>query len=265
MQQSLQFAQPLAQPPIEVQQLAEAHHLGTLVAIYPKKKLGFGVQMILFIIALFFVGSPVFAQWQFFSQGIASYSLLVLLLFLGFNLIWYGVLIIVFTVVFRNRKHQGYIYIEGFLCYGGSKTIIVRWEEIESVWRGTENDGSIALNTLKIQKTDGKTINVGGHISNAVQFCENLEQEYVARKLPGTIERYNAGALIAFGKLMVSQQGLSKGNSFLPWDVVEIARVSDKHISIKKLGKRIGWFHGIVPNVPDACLLRALLQYVRPG
>lgn len=261
MQQDLLFDQSL---PIDVQQLAQAHHLGTLTAFYPRKKPGIGGWIARCLIVLLFIIGPLALQSLVFFPNLAGSSSAFLLALLGFDLIWYGIAFAVLFPWYRNRKQQGYIFTEGFLCYGGSKTVLVQWDEIETVWRGTQSEDSISLNTLKILKTDGQRVSVGNYISNAVQFCDALEREYVTRRLPGVIERYNTGIPIAFGKLVVDRRGLSKGKDALSWHEVEKAYVSDRYVSIKKLEKRIGWFHDSIPDVPDACILRALLQYVRP-
>ena len=261
MQHDILFDQAL---PIEIQQLAQAHHLGELTASYPRKKLGIGRGLAWSVIVLLFLISPLALEGLFFFPNLAEINRYALLAMLGFDLAWYGILYAVLFPLYRNRRQQGYVFTEGFLCYGGAQTVLVRWEEIETVWRGTMGEDSISLNTLKIRKTDGQTISVGDSIRNAVQFCDHLEREYVARKLPGVIERYHAGAPLAFGKLIVSQQGLSKGNEILPWHEVERAEVSDRYVTIKKRGKWIGWFYNSVPRVPDACILRALLLYARP-
>lgn len=262
MQQEFLSSQTL---PIEVQQLAEAYNLGRLIGLYPKKKPGIGGWIARFLLVLLFITAPLVVEWPMFFSYLARIPVPILLAVLGFDLVWYGIIFAVLFPWYRNRRQQGYVFAAGFLCYGGSKTVLVRWEEIETVWRGTTGDEGVSLNSLKIRKTDGQTISLGSYISDAVQFCDALEREYVARKLPGVIEQYNAGAPIAFGKLIVGQHGLSKGKEILPWHEVEKAEVNDKRVNIKRRGKRIGWFYSSVPNVPDACILRALLPYVLYG
>src|SRR5215467_4237358 len=100
MDQLLQYTQQL---PIEIQQLAEANHLGSLANIYRRKISGPIARIVGLTFVLLLLIGPIIFQWFFLgysiSNAIASLDWPVLLPFASFNLFWYGVIILTTVVI----------------------------------------------------------------------------------------------------------------------------------------------------------------------
>ena len=111
-------------------------------------------------------------------------------------------------------------------------------------------------------KTDGTELKVRVIVlRDAPEIYSTIEHEFVRIRLPGTIEQYEAGNDIAFGKLSVNKLGLTRKGETLPWSQVQSIDVGEQRVEIKKEGQKRGnWFVGSVPN---QSLLRELVTHMR--
>src|SRR5262249_34945181 len=93
----------------------------------------------------------------------------------------------------------------------------------------------------------------------------HIERHFVEARLPALIEQYNAGTEIAFGsspaELRVSLNGVSESGDLLPWFRVEKAEVGPDFVLIRKEGQTSDWYRALISHVPNAALLKALLDY----
>lgn len=261
MSQYLQFAEQI---PVEVQQLAEAYHLGTPTAIYNKTSnspVAFGCT-IAFLVPFYI--APLITLWPLISNHTFLQQPAYLLII--FDLVWYGILILItwgVTSMYRNRHELVVTYTEGFVYQKRRKTEVLRWEWIETIWRGVEDEGSVNLKSMRIRKTDGTQFSFAPMLRDSLEICDAIEREFVRVRSPGMIEQYDAGGILFFDKLGFQLGGISNGKDILPWSSVASIEVSKNHVTIKKEGKMWPWYWRPVPQVPNACLLRELVTHIR--
>lgn len=139
---------PPQQVPPNVQQLATAHKLGALTAVYTKASLKVFVGSALLL--LFFV-IPFCSMLSSLSKS-AAYTSGPPLLFSLFAFVCVcGAIVFVF---FSYRYRQVYLYMEGLVYCTWRSAGVLRWEAIEQLsWR---KRGSTV--SLRVRKTDGTQI-----------------------------------------------------------------------------------------------------------
>ena len=269
MDQLMQYAQQL---PIEVQQLDEAHQLGSLTAFYRRTILNPLVRLVGWILLLLLLIGPIAIEWHFFgdqiSQAFSNADWLPILTFALFDLIWY-VIIIGFTITLQqHRNDRAYVFTNGIITVVGKQSVVYRWDQLQTIWRGTkDNEGGINTNTLRLRKTDGTEIKSSQFpgVQHASELCDTIEHEFVRLNLPAAIDIFRSGMPLTFGKLTISLSGVDKSKGeILPWSQVTHFDVTKRDITIRKEGrKHLGWFHAFIPDVPNSCLLRELVAHIR--
>ncbi|HEY0755076.1 MAG TPA: DUF6585 family protein [Ktedonobacteraceae bacterium] len=248
--------------PAQLQQIAETQHMGECVAVYPRKFETYPIPVAIFV--TFLVGLATLAlpltilSWSF-------YLLLLLLLFLT-------IYVPLFRARIIHRQDQIVLYAAGFITFLGRVATAYRWETIESVLRGTaqsEGEGIGDIDEIVV-KAGTKKCKLSKDMSQHARadLCDRVERGYVSYHLPHVIARYNGGEEIAFGStpadtLFFSQAGFRDAQEALPWALVEKAEVGPALIVIRKEGRTSDWYHKLICNVPNAALLKALLEYQR--
>jgi hypothetical protein len=81
-------------------------------------------------------------------------------------------------------------------------------------------------------------------------------------RLPGALQRFNAGQTVSFGPLMVSQNGIVKGDKMLPWSEIAEVRTHRGSVDVYKAGKRLPWASTAVSKIPNYSVFDALLRAV---
>jgi hypothetical protein len=110
-----------------------------------------------------------------------------------------------------------------------------------------------------------------------VLYCHTIipriEQEIMSRDLPDILARYGAGEILKFGKIRVDKEGITTG-SYNNRDghkkPIKSIRWGEVYLQVKEYGLSISFikkadgksFRISLFNIPNACLLRALLQSI---
>ena len=81
-------------------------------------------------------------------------------------------------------------------------------------------------------------------------------------KLPQALEAYRAGSPIAFGNLIVRQQGLADSTRELAWADIDHIQISDSSIQITKKPAGMVWFNLSAASTPNLAFLAALLNTI---
>ena len=81
--------------------------------------------------------------------------------------------------------------------------------------------------------------------------------------LQQTIAQYQDGLESAFRPLWVSQAGIRKRAELLPWPLIAQAEVGPTWVILRKEGESADWFRRPIERIPNAALLKALLEYQR--
>lgn len=264
MSQQTQLEQEIS---LEAFQLAERHHLSTPLSVYNKTSVTLvGLILITLFLIPFFI-APIIVTILIFNHNGSLYAPWPILALVG--LFWYAIVIFLESVAlfgYRNRKQQVHLYTEGFIYFTKHKAEVVRWDQIETIWRGKSDEGRVTRDSLHLRKIDGTKCTLDVPLRDRLEMCETIEREFVRIHLPGIIERYNAGNTLDFGFLSISLEGIAKYKDvlpLLPWNEVESIEVGPEYLKIRKIGRRFVWVNYPIPYLPNACLLRELVRYFR--
>jgi hypothetical protein len=83
--------------------------------------------------------------------------------------------------------------------------------------------------------------------------------------IPKAIAASSSGAPVAFGSLIISQQGNSKDQVLLPWYQFQKYEISNGVVIIRQHGRRIRWSATAVGTFPNLLVFIALVDYIRRG
>jgi hypothetical protein len=165
------------------------------------------------------------------------------------------------------KFHRAYICSYGILRLAddNSDIEVIRWEQIEKVWRSVrmshlDNDSNKKsyLCTYKLQRSDGKLFTFEG-ATELKDFGTIVEEEVTARLLPQVLKVYNSGTPIVFGKLKLSLEGVGFKNEIFSWNEILEIKVSSGSIEVRLLGRQ-GWLGIPAFETPNVCLLEALIR-----
>jgi len=129
---------------------------------------------------------------------------------------------------------------------------------------------SLARPGLRIRTNAGMVINRGGIVymlgnvdTSAYEgLGELLEEHLVAHQLPLVRDLYQSGQTVAFGKLLIHQQGLSDGTNVMSWEDYHSVAVHDSgYILVYK--KPEGTLAFKVTGLPNVALLNAFVGEIR--
>jgi hypothetical protein len=178
--------------------------------------------------------------------------------------------VLIIAVTTRKQNAWLYLYDGGLVHIAPSRGVfnIVRWHEIEEVWiktGGSEHDKS--LNQYQLCCQDGRSLLCTNAYSHFSKLHQELERHFVKARLPQLIEEYRSGKAISFGRLSFDRQGISDvqgAGRLLPWYAVEAIRCSGYTVEIKRRNKWRNWLTLDEEKLPNACLLEAFVDYLRP-
>ncbi len=264
MSQHIQSSQIAPQLSPEAYQFTAAYQLGTPTAEYEvKRTFGnrfVGVPPILIGIFLLVVGigfvilgvlQPSSMRWVGFIMG----PLLILIGLLT-SIGWY-----------TKRNLRIYVCTDGLVQVNGNDIRAIRWDEIESVHRRVTKHytNGIYMRTsylYTVRGSNGTRFMFNDMLENIEKLGNTLEYEVTRRQLPKAIAAYNAGIPLNFGKLTISQQGVSNGKETLLWSQVQGIQANKGVISIKKEGKWLNWSTVRASMVPNIFVFLALVDYI---
>ena len=263
----LQQQQTLANIPNSLQRLAEVNQLSTLLAVYSKRKDPGAQALGTFIIGLFVV----------IILGISAIGLAFVIawqLYLG---IIFALFVLVILLTVRSyyraapfREDQVVVYQEGLISKQGTDERAVRWEQVPTLFRGNTTSGEDNIehigdiDTMRVQGPDGKEYVLDASLPSHIRarVCDTIESEFLSFRLPEAFEQYNANIPLRFGTLQVSRSGISDLNETLPWSSITQCEVNVERVIIRKEARTSDWYNALIPNVPNACLLREVLAVV---
>jgi len=213
------------------------------------------------IFILFICG--LLAQWpQLSGGGVQSWQLALIIVFGSF------IALIIWSRGGKATTKRFHVYLCSYgllrLRYDHSDVQVIRWEQLEKIWRRVstyypEQEGGKKSYSCKytIQRDDGIQFIFEG-TSDLKDFGEIIEEEVIARFLPHVVELYDAGEPITFGKLTLSQQGVSNGKQYLSWDEITSIELIGDTLLINAWQQR--GFAMRVLEIPNVCVLEALIE-----
>jgi len=180
-----------------------------------------------------------------------------------------GIIILVgaaalFVVSALNSRNIVQVYQGGLVATRGAQSETIPWDSVVTYYQRVirYRYNLIVTYTVRryiVERADGKRFTFSQY-QNVQRLGEIIARETAARQLPRAQAAFQAGQTIAFGKLSLSQAGLSNGKETIPWSEVSGVQVANGAILISRQGKRLAWARQSVQNTPNAQVLLTLVQ-----
>jgi hypothetical protein len=113
-----------------------------------------------------------------------------------------------------------------------------------------------------IERFDGRCIAFDDRIKKVEKLGNLLGEQITNAMWPHALASYNAGNVIPFGPLSVSQQGVSNGRELLPWTAIKEIKFDGIEVKVHQKGKLLNWSKVPVGNIPNSFLFLALTRSV---
>lgn len=257
--QPIQYFPP--QLPAEIQNVANMYQLGNPVAEYQggftRRAIGAIVGATIFTALFGFI-------WIFAANDDTGGGSIVFALFVLAGLAFMAWAII--NPIVSSSWHV-YVFNQGFVFSKGGQPDILRWAEIRAMWQQVTRHYTNGIYTgtthkYTVERADGHRVVLNDRIKKVEELGNVLSQQITNTMWPHMLAAYNAGNVISFGPLSVSQQGLSNGRELLPWTSIKEVGVQRGYVSVRKEGKWFNWSTVAVANIPNFFVFLALTRYV---
>jgi len=201
-----------------------------------------------------------FGEFSVISAGGETSAMLALLVPMAF-----GGLMIFSWFAYSRRRIQ--VFEQGFIHIKGSKAETWRWDEIAFVWQSITkmSVNFIPVGTryiYTVQHRNGQKIKLTNGIRKIKELGELIQNETFARLMPLAVAAYNNGEALHFGKLSLSQQGISNSKETVPWGQIKGVNVSQGYVGIQREGKWLRWANVPVAGVPNFFIFMALANQI---
>lgn len=239
MRQRKDSAQPL---PSTVSQLANTYHLGALTGAYPKTRTSGVIRLLiacgLLLLALLlgFLPTARGGISLSFANGInwPAISLYTGLALLAPSLVY------VMICCFYLFSGRVYAFTDGFIYVKPGQSHVFRWEDVEHVQeRQIRGSSSLLVHAGTIKRVDGYRVLL--NIREINQFLTLLHQRVPAARRLKLQKAYEAGAVISFGPLGVSREGVGYEKRLLPWSQVDQVFLLSGTLHIRSKEKQTDW------------------------
>lgn len=246
--------------PLEIQNLASTYQLGAPMAEYRGGFSGRDIGNIILISIITIIYGVVWIGVAADNADFSEIGLIVFLICLA-GLAW----TIINPII--GISWRVYIFNQGFVVSKGGQPDILRWTEIRAMWQQITRryyKGIYRGTTHKytIERADGRRIILNDKFKKVEALGDALSQQITNTMWPHVLAAYNAGNTITFGRLSVSQQGVSNGREFLPWPSIKEIDVRRGYVSVRKEGKWFDWSHVAVSEIPNYYVFKALTRYI---
>lgn len=235
----------------------EVYQLGTPTATYQpsarRQTIGkiAGVVMAVAGVAIVFFDMAQYRPSGFFVLG-------GLLLALGMWAFWAN---------HRNTGMMVQVFPDGLAYTARGTTEIVRWDDITEVLQQVTKHYTNGVYTgtthiYTVRRAGKPELKFNDALQNVEALGNTIQEETYKRLLPRAIESYNAGAVLHFGKLSVSKQGLSNGKETLGWPEIKGVKLDKGVIAVSKEGKWLNWASVTVAQTPNIFVFTALVDAI---
>jgi hypothetical protein len=188
----------------------------------------------------------------------------------GSRLLIFGVVLAVGGVmiavrVYRSRGLRVVAFPEGFVRLHGQQADAFFWDEIAAVrWNKVQGhwariwEGS---KKLVVQRASGKQIIFDDSLPQLEKLGGIVEERTLSHLLRQSLETFEDGETLYFGKLRADRHGLIYQKELLPWKEFQELQVSDDAVRIMKKGKWRAWQSVSKDDIPNCHVLQALVEH----
>lgn len=241
--------------------LAATNQLGEPQAEF---KVGYGKLIITTIIACF-IGVLLFGfltyATLFLDSSVNGGGVLILLLFTLFFLAG-GLYYLLRPILFSDAV---YLYTNGFIYHKKERYDVYRWSDLAEIWQQVTKryyNGVYTGTTHKytVHRKDGTQLILNDRFAKVEQLGNIISQQIYRNLFPVCLDAYRAGQVLTFGPVSISQQGVSNGKEWLPWQEVKDFSVNRGILTVKRQGKMLTWCSYPASKIPNLAVLMGLLE-----
>jgi hypothetical protein len=185
-----------------------------------------------------------------------------------FNAIFIGA-IVIHLVNNRNSRYRVILFDPGFAWVKNDQVLIFPWEQISAVTQrimATDLGLSGSVNGVYYDMTvwnqEGYNIHLGNNISGIDRLASLIQTKVTEIKLPIALEKFNSGANVEFGPLVVSNDGLSNRIDLVPWNQITRISIDGGVITINKQGKLLSWQKIRASTIPNLLVFLRLVEHI---
>jgi hypothetical protein len=243
--------------PMQVETLAKHHDLGALISTHGWYR---PVYRNAFLMLLFFF----------------PFALLMAALIIGIPIL---ILMIVFLIIVIRRLTTSqqifFVYEQGIIDRRKSLAQVVKYSEIAELWSLNRLDAApfvrVHREEYKVKTFDGKVYRFIQTINGIREVGDYLQYQVLQHQFSRVIAQLDQDAMLQFGKLKLSRDGLHQGKKILPW--AELAAVGFESVSsggnrfvslvIRQQGAKYAWASYPRERFPNIALFMALVEQMR--
>lgn len=175
-----------------------------------------------------------------------------------------------FVTVYRWRGAHAQLFERGFSIARGGKSLAGRWDDVASVTQRVIQSRYYGIpvytsHTYALTMLDGGKIKVDNAFGKVGKLGDTIQRLSANALLPRAIAAYHSGATLPFGKLSVSQAGISNGKQTLPWSDLNQLTLRNGYVLITRKGKMLRWTSTPISATPNLYVLTALVGYIQRG
>jgi hypothetical protein len=184
------------------------------------------------------------------------------LIMLGMGLVLTGVMLVVRA--YRNRGLRVLVFAEGLVRVRGEEGQAMFWDEVDVLWRKkTEGHWEViwkgSLSYL-VQGADRKALKFDDAIPRLAELGRIIQRETFAHLWQRYFAAYEKGATLDFGKIRLSQRGISTDTGKLAWGDVQEVKFDENQVAVSKKGKWGSWFQSKVSEIPNYHVCKAIIE-----
>jgi hypothetical protein len=236
--------------------------LGMLINTYTSSKVGAVLTAIIgFVFAI--GGIILCVTLPIFSSDITSTGL-----FVVFGLAAIGGGFYMLYRAWNNAAINVHVYTDGLISITRQGTDIFPWNQIATTWQQvtknyTNGIYSGTTHVYIIQRRDGLKAVFNDAIGKVESLGDTIRQETLKYLVPQALEAFAAGQQLYFGKLLISQQGISNGVETVPWSEVKSVSLNNGVITVSREGKWLAWSNVSVSQTPNVFIFLALVDQIK--
>jgi hypothetical protein len=246
--------------PLAVQQAADAHQLGTFLkahkASLTRTTLG---------ATLFLVGAVLFLAGGIFATDSTTRIKLILLVF---GVLFLGQAIFMAYTVTQAVNQQIYLFQQGIVIDKGGQVQPFPWNQTAEVWQSVIRRyrygiyiGTISLYTLR--RLDGYQVKLGNLTKGIAELGPVMTQGITRALVPRALDALQSGQTLTFAPFSINQQGIGNGREWIPWSQVQEIEVSQRWVTVKKVGTSRAWGTALVAKIPNFPVFMAVAEELR--
>ena len=175
-----------------------------------------------------------------------------------------------FWTMYTWRGAHAQLFERGFVISLAGATTAGRWEDITSVTQRIVQSRYYGVpvwtsRRYSITLANGQRALVNNAFAQAGKLGDAIQRMSANTLLPRAIASYHSGATLPFGRLSLSQAGISNGKETLPWSDLQGIVLLNGRVMVHRKGKRLAWTTTRISDTPNLYVLTGLVGYVQRG